>query len=238
MLIYNKKSSSKVVHYSHCHHIKGRKQDIRGTFDTLEEARRAGYRLCKCCAPMAKFYRKEVRDLVKFAAENGLSFCYEDGMVDIQSPYSRWKVVVVGKLRKKLAIYHKNTQVRKKEKPTMIPGYHSQAFRADTILDYMKFVLSHDAYHLAHEGQRYAHPQEIVVVNPLALTNASPAKQQKKEKGKPMTKHQLRVQKRAERRSHISMVHRMIEEERRKRADREQAEAAPAEIEMAQMACC
>lgn len=232
MLIYNKKSSSKVVHYSHCRHIQGRKKDVRGTFETPEEARAAGYRLCKCCAPMTKFYRKEAKALEQFAAANGLSYFYEDGMVDIRSPYSQWKVVVVGKSVKKLVIYHKNTQYRSKQKPSIVPGYHSQAYRTNTLLGYMEFVLSHDAYHLEHDGGAYAHPQEVVIVDPVALTAAAPSKKKKKNKGKPLTKHRLRVKKRAERMSHIGLVRRMIDEERRKREAKEQAER-----ELAQAAC-
>lgn len=229
MLIYNKKSGSKVVHYSHCRHIKGRKQDVRVTFDTPEEARAAGYRLCKCCAPMTKFYRKEAKALEQFASENGLSYFYEDGMLDIKSLYSQWKVVVVGKSVKKLVIYHRNTQTRSNQRPSIVPGYHSQAYRSDTLLGYMRFVLSHDAYHLEHDGIRYAYSQEVAAFLPSFRTPTPPTKKNKQ----PHTKRQLRALKRGNRLSCVWKVHKLIEEERRKQEAKEQAEMDVAEFKMA-----
>lgn len=235
MLIYNKKSGSKVVHYSHCHHLKGLKHDERGIFNTPEEARAAGYRLCKCCAPMTKFYLKEAKALEQFAAENGLTYFYEDGMLDIKSPYSQWKVVAVGKGAKILVIYHKNVQYRSNQKPSIVPGYHSQAYRTDTLLGYMKFVLSHDAYHLAHDGVRYEYPQEVkTVVLPPANT-PQPSKKKEKKSKQPHTKRQIRAQKRGQRLSCVGKVHKLIEAERRRWAAEEKARMEQDDFEMAQV---
>lgn len=229
MLIYNKKSGSNVVHYSHCRHIKGRKQDVRVTFDTPEEARAAGYRLCKCCAPMTKFYKKEAKALEQFATENGLSYFYGDGMLDIKSPYSQWKVIVAGKDIKRLFIYHKNTQTRAKQKPSIVPGYHSQAYRTDTLLGYMQFILSHDAFHLERDGVRYAYNPAATTFVPSLKPPAPPAKKSKQ----PHTKRQLRALKRGNRLSCVGKVYRLIEEERRKQEAMEQMKLDLAEFEMA-----
>ena len=59
MYYYSKRSRSKIVHQSTCQHIQNVSVEDVGSFENLEDAYAAGYRLCRHCSPIAKLYRKE-----------------------------------------------------------------------------------------------------------------------------------------------------------------------------------
>lgn len=151
MLLYQKKSSRKIVHYSGCRYLKEHMDDNRGTFNTIVEAHSAGYRLCKCCSPIAQHYREERKQILQFCAEAGLS-CYQtDGSVKVATPRSQWKIITSGR-KNLLFLYHRNTNPYWKDdgQVSIVPGYHSQAVRKNSIVDYLKYIIEHDAYRNRH----------------------------------------------------------------------------------------
>lgn len=151
MLIYQKKSSRKIVHYSGCKYLNRSSSSAWGTFDTIEEAHAAGYRICKCCSPIARHFREERSQILQYCATEGLS-CYQaDGMVKVTTPYSQWKIITSGK-KNQMFLYHKNTNPYWKDdgEISIVPGYHSQAVRKHSIADYLKFIIAHDTYRKAH----------------------------------------------------------------------------------------
>lgn len=147
MLMYQKKSSRKIVHYSGCRYLKEHTDDSWGTFESAEVAHAAGYRICKYCSPIAAHFRQESKQILQYCAEAGLS-CYQtDGTVKVTTPYSRWEIITSGK-KNGLFLYHQNTNPDWKDTGhlSIVPGYHSQAVRKDSILEYLKYIVSHDAY--------------------------------------------------------------------------------------------
>lgn len=54
MYYYSKRSRSKIVHQSTCQHIQNVSVEDVGSFENLEDAYAAGYRLCRHCSPIAK----------------------------------------------------------------------------------------------------------------------------------------------------------------------------------------
>lgn len=57
---------------------------------------------------------------------------------------------------RKLWLYHKNTYNKDDPiHPTIVPGYHSQAHRAKTILEYLEYTVRHDAYRRNHPVRGY-----------------------------------------------------------------------------------
>ena len=66
MYYYSKRSRSKIVHQSTCQHIQNVSVEDVGSFENLEDAYAAGYRLCRHCSPIAKLYRKESDVLLGF----------------------------------------------------------------------------------------------------------------------------------------------------------------------------
>lgn len=150
MLFYAEKSSRKIVHYSGCKYLTKRMTKSRGSFDSIEDAHLAGYRLCKCCSPIARHYQKERRQILNFCAAEGLSCYQSDGRIIVTTPMSRWQIITAGK-KNTLFLYHKNTNSNWKDaRQSMIPGYHSQAVRKDTICGYLAYISAHDAYRCAH----------------------------------------------------------------------------------------
>ena len=67
MYYYSKRSRSKIVHQSTCQHIQNVSVEDAGSFENLEDAYAAGYRLCRHCSPIAKLYRKE-SDVTRFSS--------------------------------------------------------------------------------------------------------------------------------------------------------------------------
>ena len=53
MYYYSKRSRSKIVHQSTCQHIQNVSVEDVGSFENLEDAYAAGYRLCRHCSPIA-----------------------------------------------------------------------------------------------------------------------------------------------------------------------------------------
>ncbi|MEA4920011.1 MAG: hypothetical protein VB078_03710 [Clostridiaceae bacterium] len=150
MLFYMKKSSRKIVHYSGCKYLKGSMSTTMGAFQTIEEAHAAGYRVCRCCSPIAKRFQKECAQILKFCAHEGLSCYQSDGMIAISTPRSQWKIITVGK-HNKIFLYHQNTNpYHREDHASLVPGYHSQAIRKDSIIEYLLYIVEHDAFRLAN----------------------------------------------------------------------------------------
>ncbi len=147
MMFYSKKSKNKVIHHCHCYYFRHMDHNSIGKFETIEEARGAGYHLCKCCAPMGKYYRKEYYNMKGYVTKNALIVEYMDGEIVIQTPYSNWKIIVNGQ-KNHIFLYHKNTYMKRHDKRSLVPGYHSQSVRRNTLMDYLKYIVEHDAYRL------------------------------------------------------------------------------------------
>lgn len=191
MMFYSKKDNKKIVHFSNCHYVRKIKKDNLEKFNTIEEARNAGYRVCNCCAPIAGHVRKEKKAIEDFCRKEGLSFHMHDGVLIICSPRSKWKIITNGS-KKKLFLYHKNENKYIKSK-SMITGYHSQAIRKDCIVEYLKYIIQHD------EWRRY-HPINL----PVSKISAP-------QKGTKRWRKQQTKEKRHDRKMQISNVLSMIE---------------------------
>ena len=73
---------------------------------------------------------------------------YENGVIDVITPRSEWKIIVNGQLHK-IFLYHKNSRPCYHD-TSMIPSYHSQATRSNTILGYLQYIMGHDEYRRHH----------------------------------------------------------------------------------------
>ena len=149
MVIYSALSSNKIVHLPNCKFIKKIKN--KASFESLAHARKNGYRLCNCCAPISKKYQKESKEIEFFCRTEGLSVRLSDGELIIDTPcHSKWKLITADKSNK-LFLYHKNSCTLNNSRPeSMIPGYHIQAVREKTILNYLKYILNHDEWRRIH----------------------------------------------------------------------------------------
>lgn len=159
MYYYSKKSHNKIVHLSHCTYFQHMNHDEIGTFGRMDEATSAGYRICKCCAPIRKYYKEEYYKIKDYASKNGIAFYLSNGEFIVQTPYSKWKIITNGR-KNYIFLYHKNIYSKNIDK-SLVPGYHSQAVRRNTIMGYLQYIVDHDNYRLKnpiYHGPVYVEP--------------------------------------------------------------------------------
>ncbi len=146
-LFYSANSHRKIVHQSHCKILKRVPKENRLRFESLEEAKAHGYRLCNCCPSIAQKYRKERAQITEFCRKRGFTMKLQDGVIHVISRHDCWRIITNGN-NNTLFLYHKNTAKRtyKEKIPSIIPGYHSQAYRSKTILGYLEYIDSHDGF--------------------------------------------------------------------------------------------
>ena len=120
MVFYSTKSNEKVFHLPHCNIARRIRKEYKKQFDSPEEARMAGYRMCNCCPLVGMRLRKEQKAVNQFCQENGVSCWLEDGQLHVHTPRSKWRIIVKGKANK-LFLYHKNTYHKYEEIPSIVP---------------------------------------------------------------------------------------------------------------------
>lgn len=118
-----------------------------GSFENLEDAYAAGYRLCRHCSPIAKLYRKESDVLQGYCQSHAASVFFKDRFIGISTPISDWRIIPSGK-GNEVVLYHKNTLGDKKTGP--VPGYHLQWVSQNTISGYLEYISDHDLYRNMH----------------------------------------------------------------------------------------
>ena len=134
MYYYSKKSSSKIIHQQNCRHVARLDEGRTGQFQTIEYAQYLGYCMCKCCAPIIGYLKKEEEEMQQYCLKNGLAYFLSDGCIEVITPESKWKIITNG-TKNRMFLYHGNTF--EKDTKSMVHGYHSQAVRRDTILQYL-----------------------------------------------------------------------------------------------------
>lgn len=148
-MFYSTKSRRKIIHNNHCSYFKRMDHKHIGYFDSIEEARNAGYHICKHCTPMWSYYSKEYYKIKEYVANNAMEIDFRDGEIIVQTPYSNWKIIVNGQ-KDYIFLYHKNTYNKCPDKRSLVSGYHSQSVRRSTLMEYLKYIVEHDTYRLYH----------------------------------------------------------------------------------------
>lgn len=145
MVFYSIKSKDRVFHLTDCVVNRRIKRDNRRQFDTPELAREAGLRMCNRCAPMGRKLQRELPEINKFANDHEIAYQLRDNVLHITSRCGEWAIIMIGK-RNIIFLYHKNLRPAKSSRASVVPGYHSQAVRADSILGYLQYIAAHDIY--------------------------------------------------------------------------------------------
>ncbi len=220
-LFYSANSHRKVVHLSHCKVLKRVPKENRRSFESLEEAQAHGYRLCNCCPSIAQKYRKERSQVKKYCNDHDFTFKLQDGVIHVISRHDCWRMITNGN-NNSLFLYHKNTAKRvfKEKIPSIIPGYHSQAYRSKTILGYLEYIESHDGHRDEHPCTEFTSPQQDKVCDmPTWVTQkygqdyrSYTSPQYKRIKGTKRYRKEQSKKKRQERRAAIIRVNALLEE--------------------------
>lgn len=142
MLYYSKNSN--VAHFDGCHHMKKIREGNLLVIDTYAEAKEKNFRICKCCDPIAKSYKKEEAMLTTFCAQNGLICFPKKHMLNLHTVHSKWKIVPSD--NGGLAVYHKNIRHKENDMQSPIAGYHLQWVNEDSIIGICKYIIGHDGY--------------------------------------------------------------------------------------------
>ena len=157
MVFYSIKSSEKVFHMPNCSFLSRMKKENTRQFESPEEARAHGYRICNCCCRVGTQVRKERGAIQRFCQEKEVSCCLEDGQIHVRTPYSEW-CIVDGNKSRKLILYHRNCFEKLDEEPSAIPGYHVQIVRKDTdrssIMAHLQYIVEHDVFSIHREEAR------------------------------------------------------------------------------------
>ena len=144
MLYYSKNGKSKIVHFVSCRHGKAMLLQNLGSFNTLAEAKRAGYRLCKHCDPLARFYRCESKNVSKFCKSHHMSQRLQGGAICLNTPYSGWQLVCGDE--GEILLYHRNRWELKRDSKSAVKGFHHQNMQCDSLLEYCEYIVKHDKY--------------------------------------------------------------------------------------------
>ncbi len=145
MYYYSKKSSKKIIHISGCFHTGKTDGENIERFETLPEAYEQGYRLCRHCNPLLKYYKDEMEQILDFCQKNGLSVYPADKSIIVTSTQSKWKISL--NKHNKIVLYHKNTFKAVWDQFSEIPGYHLQGdVKKESVVEYLKYIIDHDRY--------------------------------------------------------------------------------------------
>lgn len=147
MYYYCINSRKKIIHSIECFHVRKTEIDNIGWFESLPEAYEQGYRLCKHCSPLIKYYKREDDEIVDFCRKNGLSVYLGNKCISICSIRSKWKIALDKKNR--IVLYHKNDFTTDKDHLSEISGYHLQGdARRNSIVAYLQYIVDHDYYRM------------------------------------------------------------------------------------------
>lgn len=220
-LVYSAKSSRKIVHKSHCKVIQRISKENRRSIGSIEKAQELGYRFCLCCSSMAKRYRKEKNEAESFCNENQMNIRIKDEVIHVISRHDCWRIIENGN-NKKIFLYHKNTESRRyKEKyQNLVPGFHWQKFKAENIMEYLKYIKEHDDYRDVkpfddHKPGKYLSKDTTSTAQWIADKYGHPLQPKwsyKKVKGTKKHRKEQRMKQRKERKADIIRVLALIDE--------------------------
>lgn len=152
MFYYSTISRKKIIHHMSCPAADRIHDENIECFETLQEAYGEGYRLCRHCSLLARQYRKGESDSCTYSQEKGIAFFYTDRALVVTTSFSKWKIVP-SEDGLRLQLYHQNTHRSAHDWESLIPGYHLQNAKRDTIQGYLEYIAEHDDYRLRNPVQ-------------------------------------------------------------------------------------
>lgn len=177
MLYYSQNSKQKTVHFMTCRHGKSMLLQNLAGFETLDEAQKAGYRLCKHCNPLVGFYRRELSKVSEYCKSKRIRHHFKDNVIHLNTPYSCWQLVT--NESGGIILYHKNRWELKRDVKSPVKGFHFQGKQCAGLLEYCEYIVGHDAYRLNNPEKK---PPRWERKPPKKGTHAWRAEQKREEK--------------------------------------------------------
>ena len=121
----------------------------RNYFDTKQEAREHGYRMCNCCAPIVRYMKRERNEIECFARKHNMKLHVYDGELHVEFGVVPWKIVVEDETRE-IILYHGNRErynTLEWKHGMLQHHYHRQNdVSKGTILEYLDYIYKHDCW--------------------------------------------------------------------------------------------
>ena len=143
MYLYVNDSNSKIYHMKNCYHLSRTSEDRISSFYSFGDCESHGYKICKHCAPLKKYYQKEETAIKEFCNKNGIWFHNRVAYFFIDTIKSQW-IILFNEELNKLQLYHQN--LWEKDDSGEIPGYHLQNEKRKTVCGFLEFIVWHDKY--------------------------------------------------------------------------------------------
>lgn len=149
MYTYSTSHGEKIFHAASCTYSGRIKIKNRNYFSTQQEAREAGYRMCNCCAPIARYMKKEQKEIMDFVRKHNMKLRLYDGELHIENGAVQWKIVT-GEREKGICLYHGNRErynTLEWKNGMLQHHYHKQEdISSSSILGYLKYIYEHDRW--------------------------------------------------------------------------------------------
>ena len=94
MYTYSTSHGEKIFHAASCTYSGRIKMKNRNYFDTKQEAREHGYRMCNCCAPIVRYMKRERNEIERFARKHNMKLHVYDGELHVEFGVVPWEIVV------------------------------------------------------------------------------------------------------------------------------------------------
>lgn len=134
-------------------HIHNTKPFSAGTFNMY----RLGYKPCKKCSPLLRYYYNNKESIGMVALENGLKIRLRDESLLVDSHLSSWKIVYRNSDKGDMfKLYHENFQYYKDcdvVSGEIMKKYHDQEVMYTTIEETLSYIARHDAYKTAQHNR-------------------------------------------------------------------------------------
>lgn len=141
MFFYSIKSRSKVLHLENCHHLKRIKKANVKTITSSVDGINKGFKICKCCSPLTKDYRKNKDEILNYAYNNGICCNLHNGYMYVQTCYDEWMILASGR-NNRMDLHHKNKFVA--ENTETVRGYHNQHFGGCSVMEFLQYISNHE----------------------------------------------------------------------------------------------
>ena len=98
-------------------------------------------------APIWKYYQQEEDAIMDICMENSIACFLQGKSLVIETPVSTWKIITNGR-KKSMFLYHRNNMESDviDDPNALVPNYHSQSCRRNTIVEYLEYIIAHDFY--------------------------------------------------------------------------------------------
>lgn len=196
MYVYSTLNHRKIFHTQHCRYIRNCDSKNLSFFSTKEEGFAAGYRTCKCCTKLAKIYQKQKSNVLRFCEEKNYKLIFINDVIDIATPFSKWKIHSTKKGRK-LKLFHENSVYTVNNKMEFFNGYHTQGVFDTDLIKVLEYIYNHDKY-------RIDNPFESTVFSTKKRIN-------KNRKSKAKISRQRKSDKKRQKRKRVDLVYAIMD---------------------------